>query len=85
MNEFTFHNVTVTVTAETAKDAYTILCDALGTSELTEWETDTYTTDSAPDVHRDTAECWPDDDSDDDGTGLDDAGRDSDGNTREYL
>lgn len=57
--ETTFHNVTITVAAESAKMAYQILCAMLA-SPLVEYNTDTYTTGLAS-PHRPTKELWPKD------------------------
>lgn len=42
----TFHNVTITVPAETPEDAYTLLCNALGSIMArrihADWHTDTF-------------------------------------------
>jgi hypothetical protein len=57
--ETTFHNVTITVTAETAKDAYNTLCALLAAGGV-EFETDTFSADHAGNENlRDTSELWP--------------------------
>jgi hypothetical protein len=40
--EVEFRNVTITLRAESAKDAYTRLCDALRKLDGCDWDTDTY-------------------------------------------
>ena len=56
MKETTFRNVTVTVSASSAKEAYAMLCDALHSIHA-EWSTDTYTTDDQTEL-RWTSELW---------------------------
>lgn len=59
--ETTFHNLTVTVEAHTAKAAYTKLCNlmAMGGPSIS-WTTDTYTTDQRrPSRYRPTSELFP--------------------------
>ena len=58
-----FHRVTITIDAPTAKQAYAALCDLLDQYNILhnggiEWETDTYSIDGGEE--RDTSELWPD-------------------------
>ncbi len=57
--EFTFHNVTVTLSASNGKEAYTNLCNAFASAEV-EWATHTYSEESEPDNVKSTAELFPD-------------------------
>jgi hypothetical protein len=59
----TFYNVTITIEAASAPQAYNELCELLDKYDQSrgggaiEWETDTYSVDD--DAPRDTGELWP--------------------------
>jgi len=59
----TFHNVTITIEAASARQAYDELCELLDRYEKSrgggaiEWETDTYSVDDGE--PRETNELWP--------------------------
>lgn len=59
--ETTFHNVLITISAESPKEAYTRLCKLLGSEKGVEYTTDTYTvdTDDGTGDHFETAELMP--------------------------
>ena len=65
--ETTFHNVTITIEADSPREAYSLLCQALGSLgdgfvKCCEWQTDTYSTVSADDVvseEADSSELFP--------------------------
>ncbi len=56
-NNFTFHNVSVSISAPDAKTAYTNLCNGLGAIDA-EWETDTYSQEGV-EGERSTSELFP--------------------------
>jgi len=60
-SEYTFHNVTITITAPSGQEAYTRLCEvlAVGTARDLEYTTGTFTKDSAPDDEQDTSVLSP--------------------------
>lgn len=43
MLTYTFNNITITIKAENAKEAYETLADMLDQSEVFAWNSDTYT------------------------------------------
>ena len=58
----TFHNVTITIESESARKAYSVLCDLLDQYNVThaygiEWASDMYTVDGGD--ARCTSELWP--------------------------
>ncbi len=58
MNTTTFQNVTISVNADSSKEAYSKLCDALQ-SIGAEWTSDTYTnTDDASEESKETSELF---------------------------
>lgn len=57
---FTFHNVEITVEANSATSAYDKLCEALAVCDDIDYTTDTYTTENAPEDERDTNELFGD-------------------------
>ena len=57
--ETTFHNVTITIEATTPKEAYTKLCNLLGSRDGVEWMTDFYTVANG-DTQASTLELFPD-------------------------
>lgn len=58
--EVKFNNLTVTIEAESAEEAYTLLCQGLkDTAPVVEWETDTYSTEATGHNDRPTQEIWP--------------------------
>lgn len=57
--ETTFHNVTITIDAANPTEAYRKLCELFETIKGAEYATDTFTTDNAPDRHRNTSTLWP--------------------------
>lgn len=60
--EVTFSNVTITLTANTPAEAYTLLCNTLATEPSCEWQTDTFDTNGADgnlDPFRDVSELYP--------------------------
>lgn len=60
MSETTFHNVTITIEAETPRAAYDKLCALLHDDNYTvEYTTDVFTTDADPHHERSTTELWP--------------------------
>ena len=56
--EVTFHNLEVTVSAETPEEAYTKLCTLLHTPGV-EYTTDSFTTDQDPENEQDTEKLFP--------------------------
>ena len=57
MNEYTFHNVTITLEAPSAEEAYTKLCECFERVPGLEYETDRY---SGPGiVEKWTQALWP--------------------------
>jgi hypothetical protein len=57
MPDVTFHNVTITINAQTPAEAYETLCNALSNLNC-EWTSDTFSTDNDDD-RRDTEELFP--------------------------
>ena len=57
MRDFTFHNVTITIEASTAEEAYRNLCEMFARTDV-EYQTDTYSVD-ASDEDRPTSELFP--------------------------
>ena len=65
--ETTFHNVTITIVADTPKEAYSLLCQSLGSlgdgfAKCCEWQTDKYSVDGGEEA--DTSDLFPDTDGD---------------------
>jgi hypothetical protein len=56
--EYTFHNVTITVEADTPKAAYNRLCTLLSDSHV-EYSTDTWTDNTHPDDEHPVTDLWP--------------------------
>jgi len=56
LQDYTFHNVVVTVRARSGREAYTILCEDL---QAHDFLTNTYSTDGDPTHGRDTMELYP--------------------------
>jgi hypothetical protein len=61
MPRYTFHHVEITVSAPTAKDAYTILCNGLEALPGVEYQTDYFTDDDYPGDDHSTGELQTDD------------------------
>jgi hypothetical protein len=62
--ETTFHNVTITIEADSPEEAYELLCKSLGQLgdgfvKCCEWQTDTYSTDEDADAVNDCAQLYP--------------------------